>query len=253
MDLHGKKCLITGASGGIGAATAKKAAGQGAAVILVARSQGKLNYLAGEIRDDNHTASVYPTDLSDLAAINDAARRIRDTEGPPDIIINNAGAGQWKYARETAPEEAAGMMAVPYLAAFALTRAFLPEFIERKSGMIVNITSAAAFMTWPGAAAYTAARWAIRGFTEALATELTPHRISVMLVAFAKVSSDYWLHNPGSEQHIPGRQSMIPELTPNEAADHIVKGIRRNTKYVIEPWQRRAVITAAKFFPGMVK
>ena len=253
MDIRGRTFLITGASSGIGAATAQYAAKKGATVILVARSESKLEQLAQEICEGDGSASFYAADLSDLAAVRDVAVRIEDNEGTPDIIMNNAGTGQWRYAHETTPEEAAEMMAVPYLAAFALTHAFLSKLIERKSGMIVNITSAASYMVWPGATTYTAARWAIRGFNDALRTELSPHGIKVMLVAFAKVTSDYWKNNPGSEQNIPERQSMIPELSPQDAAMHIITGIERDKKQVIEPWQLRSIIGLAKFFPAMVK
>lgn len=253
MDIRGKRFLITGASSGIGAATARYAAKKGATVILVARSESKLEQLAQEICEENGSASFYAADLSELSAIRDVVVRIEDNEGIPDIIMNNAGAGQWKYAHETTPEEAAAIMSVPYLASFALTHAFLPKIIERKSGMIVNIASAASFMVWPGATAYIAARWAIRGFNDALKAELSPQGIKVMLVAFAKVISDYWRNNPGSEQNIPERQSMIPELSPQDAAKYIITGIEQDKKQVIEPWQLRSIITLAKFFPGIVK
>nr|VFJ42609.1 MAG: Short-chain dehydrogenase [Candidatus Kentron sp. DK] len=253
MNIRGKKFLITGASGGIGAATARHAARQGAHVILIARSETKLEAVAREIRKEGGTASFYVADLSDTEAVREAAAHIKNNEGVPDVIVNNAGAGKWKYATDTTPSEAAHMMAVPYLAAYSLTHAFLPEFIERKSGAIVNMTSAAAYMVWPGAAAYIAVRWAMRGFTDALRTELSSHGIKVMLVAFAKVTSDYWKNNPGSEQNIPERQSMIPVLSPQDAATHIIRGIEQDKEQVIEPWQLRSIITLARFFPGMVK
>nr|VFK32337.1 MAG: Short-chain dehydrogenase [Candidatus Kentron sp. MB]VFK33555.1 MAG: Short-chain dehydrogenase [Candidatus Kentron sp. MB]VFK77050.1 MAG: Short-chain dehydrogenase [Candidatus Kentron sp. MB] len=253
MDISGKKFLITGASSGIGAATAKYAAKRDAKVILVARSESKLEGVAREIREEGGTASLYVADLSDIEAVREVTARIQDDEGAPDIIMNNAGAGKWKYAGDTTPDEAIDMMMVPYLAAFSVTHAFLPKFIERKSGTIVNMTSAAAYLAWPGATTYIAARCAIRGFNDALRSELNPYGIKVTLVAFAKVTSDYWKNNPGSEQNIPERQSMIPVLSPQDAATHIIAGIERDKEQVIEPWQLRSIITLAKFFPGMVK
>jgi len=198
-------------------------------------------------------ATYYSADLSDLDEVRDVAARIQDTEGTPDIVMNNAGSGRWKYAQETTPEEASAMMAVPYLSAFAVTHAFLPRFIERKSGTIINMTSAAAYMVWPGATSYIAARWAMRGFNDALRAELKPHGIRVMLVAFAKVTSEYWAHNPGSERNIPDRQSMIPVLSPETVAQYIIAGIERDKQQVIEPWQLRFIVFLCRFFPGMVK
>lgn len=253
MNIREKRFLITGASSGIGAATAKRAAKRGAHVILVARSESKLEAVSREVRKEGGIVSFHVADLSDTEAAGEVAARIKNNEGVPDVIVNNAGAGKWKYATDTTPSEAAHMMAVPYLAAYSLTHAFLPEFIERKSGAIVNMTSAAAYMAWPGATAYIAARCAIRGFNEALRTELEPHGIKVMLVAFAKVTSDYWKNNPGSEQNIPERQSMIPVLSPQDAAMHIITGIERDKEQVIAPWQLRSIIALARFFPRMVK
>lgn len=77
---------------------------------------------------------------------------------PGDIKGRVSDNGQWKYLKHTSPEEASTMMAVPYYSAFAITHAFVPALIGRKSGMIVNITSAAAYMVWPVATSYIAAR-----------------------------------------------------------------------------------------------
>jgi short-subunit dehydrogenase len=253
MDIRNKRFLITGASSGIGAATARCAASKGSIVTVIARSEEKLGILCREIRDSGGAANYYVADLSDFAAVREVATAIQDSHGTPDIIMNNAGSGQWKYAQETTPEEASAMMAIPYLSAFAVTHAFLPQLIERQSGLVINVTSAAAYMVWPGATSYIAARWAMRGFSDALRAELKPHGVGVMLVALAKVTSDYWAHNPGSEKNIPDRQSMIPELSPETAAKHIVNGIENDKRQVIEPWQLRFILALLRFFPGMVK
>jgi short-subunit dehydrogenase len=108
-------------------------------------------------------------------------------------------------------------------------------------------------MVWPGAASYISARWAMRGFSDALRAELKPHGVHVILVAFAKVASEYWAHNPGSEKNIPERQSMIPVLSPETAAKQIVSGIEQDKQQVIEPWRLRLILALSRIFPGMVK
>ena len=109
------------------------------------------------------------------------AERINADVGTPDIIVNNAGAGQWKFVDETSPEEAVQMMAVPYFAAFYVTHAFLPGMLRRNTGHIVNVSSVGSRFVWPGATAYIAARWAVRGFTEALRADLAGTKIGVTL------------------------------------------------------------------------
>jgi short-subunit dehydrogenase len=171
-------------------------------------------------------------------------------KGVPDIVFNNAGAGRWLTVGETGEGEARQIMAVPYIAAFDLTRAFLPHMLERGSGQIVNVTSVASFLIWPGAAAYTAARWAMAGFTRALQAELRGSRVSATLGVFGRVSSLYWTHNPGSEKRLPRIDRMIPTLTPEQTANFIVRGIERNARDIIRPVIFRVLFLLNSLFPG---
>jgi short-subunit dehydrogenase len=179
--------------------------------------------------------------------------RIKQEVSVPDILLYSAGAGKWLSVEETSPEAAVGMMAVPYFAAFFTTRAFLPEMIERNSGTIVNMTSVASRMVWPGAAAYTAGRWAMRGFAEALRADLHATRIRTLLVTFAQVRSAYWENDPGSESRVPKAQAMIPALTPDQAAHAILTGLRRNQREVIAPFMLRVLVVLNDLFPHVTR
>ena len=161
--------LVTGASSGIGAATAKLYAARGARVLLLARNEAKLDEVAAAIKHDGGAASPYAVDLANPSAIAETSARIKGEAGTPDILINNAGAGRWLSVPATSAEEALAMIEVPYLAAFNLTRAFLPEMIARRSGAIACITSPASYVAWPNASAYIAARHALLGFTSRFA------------------------------------------------------------------------------------
>ena len=131
MEWSGKRVLITGASSGIGAATAEAAAKRGAEVALVARSADKLEAVAHQIRQTGGVVTTHAFDVSDPEQVGRLA-----TEVPiPDVLFNNAGAGRWKPLVETDPAEAAGMIGAPYLAAFYTTRAFLPAMLARRSGV----------------------------------------------------------------------------------------------------------------------
>ncbi len=253
MNLNNKLMLITGASSGIGAATARLAARAGARVILVARSQDKLEKLADEIRRAGGKAYTHAADLTDPNAVR-ALEMVVSTEiGTPDVLFNNAGAGRWLYVDETSMNEANDMMAAPYLSAFYVTRAFLPAMIQRNSGLIVNMTSIAGYMSWPGATAYTAARWAMRGFHAGLRADLNRTKIRTMLTAFAEVKSEFWQNNPGSAERLPGAQKMIPTLTSEQAARAILTGIRWNAPIVFAPLMLWVILTLNYLFPQITE
>jgi short-subunit dehydrogenase len=253
MNLNNKIMVVTGASSGIGAATARAAARDGAKLVLLARNQAKLEEVAEEIRRSGKVANAYTVDLTVADAVSEVAKRITSEVGTPDILFNNAGAGRWLSVEETEPDEAVKMMAAPYFAAFFLTRAFLPEMLQRNSGYIINMTSAASRIAWPGATAYIAAQWAMHGLTEGLRADLTGTNIRTMLVTFAKVTSSYWENNPGSEERLPQAQSMVRVLTPEEAAQAIVNGIKRDKQEIVAPFMLRFVFALNYLFPGMTR
>jgi short-subunit dehydrogenase len=245
MRIDGKTVLITGASSGIGAATAAALARRGARVLLVARSADKLRSVADAIRSAGGSAEVLPADLSDPAAVAGIADEVRDRCGVPDILINNAGAGRWLSVVETSPQQARQMIELPYLAAFYMTRAFLPDMLARQNGVVLNVTSVASFMVWPNAAAYIAARHALKGFTEALRTEVKKAGISVSLVTLGPVESTYWEHNPGSRERVPrGTKTMSTE----EAARTIVATIEREKPRVTRPGLFRLLFAMEALF-----
>jgi uncharacterized protein len=249
MDLKNKLMLITGASSGIGAATAKLAAKEGARVILVARSKDKLEQVAEEIRCAGGTAYTQVLDVTDPQAVGALEKSVTAEIGMPDILFNNAGGGRWLRTEETSPEEAAGMMAAPYLSAFYVTRAFLPAMLKRDSGLIINMTSLGGFMPWPGATTYLAARHAMRGFHEGLRADLYGSKVRTMLTAFAKVESEYWQKNPESLKNLPAAQNLIPVLTSEQTARAIVNGIHWNLSFVFAPLMFGVILALYYLFP----
>jgi uncharacterized protein len=241
-----KLVLVTGASSGIGAAAAKLYAARGARVLLLARNQAKLDEVAAAIKRDGAAASPYAVDLADPDGIAETSARIKGEAGTPDILINNAGAGRWLPLLETSAEEALAMIEVPYLAAFNLTRAFLPEMIARRSGAIACITSPASYVAWPNASAYIAARHALLGFTESLRADLRRTGLTVTLVVLGEVETPYWQHNPGSREHMP------KSLTPEQAAQAIVQGVERGQRRVVKPAILRALFLLNALAPDIV-
>ncbi len=120
------------------------------------------------------------------------------------MLVNNAGSRALARAvDENEPGESERQMSVPYLAAFELTRALAPAMIERGSGHIVNMTSAAAYFYFPGANGYATARWAMRAFNEHLREDLRGTGVGVTLIVPAEVDSPYFDNNPGSRERVP--------------------------------------------------
>ena len=248
-----KLVLVTGASSGIGAATARRYGAEGAHVLLLARNEERLARVAEDVKKAGGTATVFPVDLEDTAATLAAAKRIETETGTPDILINNAGGGQWLPFTETSPEQAAAMMAVPYTAAFNLTRALTPGMIERGAGAIGFVTSPGSYIAWPNASAYIAARRALAGLAEGLQTELKRSGVTVTLIVLGTVETPYWENNPGSRQNLPkANPKLFPTLSSEEAAEAILHGIARKKRRVVKPALYKAIFALNALFPDTV-
>jgi short-subunit dehydrogenase len=253
MKVSNKVVVVTGASSGIGAATARAMAERGARTILLARRRPALESVAGTIHSSGGRADVYDVDLTDDRAVVRTAERIAQEIGVPDVIVNNAGAGRFLSIEETDPREAVEMMAAPYFAAFFVTRAFIKPMLERASGHIVNVTSPASRIVWPGANAYCAARWAMEGFNWALSADLRQTGIGVTLVAAGKTASPYFRHNPGSEQRIPTISRVLPTVSPERVAAALLAAVERDRPIAFVPPALRGLYAANRVSPRVVR
>ena len=165
--------LVTGASSGIGAATARAVSTAGGRPVLLARSAGKLDALVAQL---GSSARAYVVDCADREAVAALAPQITADVGTPDAVVNNAGSGRWLFFDETEPEELEEMMGAPFFAAMYVTRAFLPAMIARGSGLIVSINAPIAYVPWQSATGYGLSRWALRALGGAAARGSRRHR-----------------------------------------------------------------------------
>lgn len=240
--------LITGASSGIGAATARAFAARGDKVVPVARSTEALQAVA----EDTGGLAV-PCDASDGDAVADMAAQVRDAVGVPDVIVNSAGAGAWKRVEDTPPAEAIEMIGAPYLAAFNVTQVFLAEMLARRSGVVVHVGSPAGMSAWPGSAGYAAARGALRSFHEALAQDLVGTGVASCHVMFGEVLSPYFERNAVGRDQLPMLGKLVPRLTPEQCADHIIRLSGRPRHTAVHPVMMRLLVEGARLFPGTTR
>jgi 3-oxoacyl-[acyl-carrier protein] reductase len=178
--LDGKAALVTGASGGIGAAIARALHGQGAAVVLSGTRRDALDALAGELGGRAH---VCPADLSDPAAPEKLVEAAEAAAGPLHVLVNNAGFTRDMLALRMSDEDWQAVLEVDLSAPFRLARAALRGMLRRRAGRIVNISSIVGATGNAGQANYAAAKAGLIGLTKALAQEVASRGITVNVVA----------------------------------------------------------------------
>jgi NADP-dependent 3-hydroxy acid dehydrogenase YdfG len=203
--LTGRVALVTGASSGIGRATALALAGAGASVAVGARRADRLDDLGARIRSEGGTVLVIELDVTDEAACERAVARVAAEWGPVDILVNNAGVmllgpvvgadtGDWHRMVNT------NLLGLMYL-----THAVIGDMIARKAGDIVNISSIAGRTTRSGSAVYNATKWAVNAFSEALRQEVTKNGVRVSLIEPGAVATEL----PSRITHAETRERVL--------------------------------------------
>ena len=199
--LTGTAALVTGASSGIGAATARQLAALGASVALVARRRDRLEALASEIDDAGGTALVIEADITDRAQAQAAVDRTIDRFGQLDILVNNAGVMLLGPVVGADPEEWDRMIAVNVHGLLHTTHAALPHLLKaadespRRVADIVNISSIAGRVAWNGYGVYNLTKFGVNGFTESLRQEVTRRHVRVGVLEPGGVDTELGSHN----------------------------------------------------------
>lgn len=194
-DINGSVVIVTGASAGIGAGCAMEMATRGAkTVIMLARRWGELKARAAEIDATVGRQVAVPMrcDCSDARQVEEMAASVLKTYGPPDILVNNAGAGRWAALFEASPEDITAATDAPLLANMFVTRAFLPAMLVRDSGTVVFVNSPFSRVVLPGATAYCATRWGVRGLVEAVRADVSCSSLRVVELVQGATWSNYW-------------------------------------------------------------
>jgi 3-hydroxy acid dehydrogenase/malonic semialdehyde reductase len=230
ISLTHKTALITGASSGIGAATAKVLAAQGAGLVLMARRQDRLDALAAEIQAQFHTPVFTLTaDVRDAEAISTALHSLPKAFRDIDILVNNAGLALGLDPIKNAKiEEWDAIIDTNLKGLLYTTRAILPLMLARNSGHIVNITSISAHIAYAGASVYCATKSAVQAFTRALKIECTGTPLRVTDIAPGLVETEF------SEVRFHGDKARAKQVYENmtplcaeDIADAILYAVTR--------------------------
>jgi short-subunit dehydrogenase len=241
--------FITGASGGVGRATARAFARRGAAIGLFARGTARLEAARAEVQELGGAAIVVHGDVADAAAVEAAAQRTEEAFGPIDVWVNNAMTTVFSPALSITPEEFRRVTEVTYLGYVHGTLAALRRMKPRNQGTIVQVGSALAYQGIPLQSAYCGAKHAIQGFTESVRAELRHDRCSVHITQ---------VHLPGlntpqfgwCRSHLPKRpQPVPPVLQPEAAADAIVWAAHHRRREVLLGLPTAKTIIGAHFAP----
>lgn len=246
-----KVALVTGASSGLGKAIALELARRGCkTLILVARTESKLKEVAAECKavgtHSSFKAVPFRCDLTSQDDLKKMAEQVTKEHGALDLLVNNAGAGEWKWIDESTPKDGEVMMACPYQTAFACSCLFVPAMAKAQTGHILNVASAACSVGFRGAVGYGAARWAIRGFSKNLYWDLKEHNIGVTLLNAAEITgTDYFKDAPGkagssSHSKIPDLFQLVDKLGLNyntaQVASAGVTAVENGWTSVNVPW-----------------
>lgn len=216
----GKRVLITGASSGLGAALARQLAARGAVVGLTARRRDRLNEVLTDCRRSSPGSAMWVADLADTSALGDLALRAWEALGGIDVLINNAAMPKRRSVVALDPGEAEDVMRVNFFAPMRLTLALLPRMLARGSGIIVNVSSVGGRLGIVHETAYCASKFALCGWSEAMAVDLHDTPISVKLIEPGPVDTEIWDH-PGSEEPL----YQGPKVPADIVADGIIAAL----------------------------
>lgn len=189
-DLKNKNALITGAGKGIGKAIALALAKEGVNIILVARTQEEIDSVAAKVRSLRVKALAITADVADINSVNAAVTKALAKFGTIDILINNAGIAAFGKFLELEPTDWERIIQVNLMGTYYMTRAVLPNMIERQTGDIINISSTAGLSGNALTSAYSASKFAVLGLTESLMQEVRKHNIRVTALTPSTVATD---------------------------------------------------------------
>lgn len=220
MKIQGARALITGASSGIGAATARLMASSGATVGLVGRRAELLGAVLEECVAVSPESRMWVADLGDLGVPERLADEAWDSFGGLDLLVNNAAVPKRRAVTSLTPEDVDLTMQVNFFAPVRMTLRVLPRMLEGTGGVVVNVASMGGRLGIPHEAAYCASKFALTGWSESMAIDLYDTNVAVRLIQPGPIDTDIW-DRPGEDSAL----FEIPKVPPEVVAEGIVAAV----------------------------
>lgn len=253
MELKGKVVLITGASSGFGMDAAFLFARAGCRVVLAARRIDRLQELAAQIQEEGGEAFAVPVDVADPNEIEIMVDTVLDLYGHIDILFNNAGFGRLGWYENLSPErDIETQIAVNLMGLIRVTHAVLPGMLKSRSGHIINMSSVAGWIAPPTYTIYSASKYGVRGFTDALRREVEPFGVDVSGIYPGPARTEFGQHMGHHPMQGSTLRRYFRSMDSMEVAERVVKLAKHPRRAVIMPWYYRIAVWADWYMPWLV-
>ncbi|EAZ89872.1 3-ketoacyl-acyl carrier protein reductase [Crocosphaera chwakensis CCY0110] len=246
MNIQGKTALVTGASRGIGRAIALELAKNGIKrLLLVARNEHRLINLSADMEPLGVEVIILPLDLTDVVAVNTAIAQAWRNHGPIDLLVNCAGVAHQTSFLRASLSQVQAELSVNLMATYQMTRLIARRMAYRKQGTIVNVSSLMGKIAAPTMATYSATKFALLGFTQALRGELAPYNIRVIALLPSLTDTDM----------IQGLDwfRFVKPVSPKKVAQSLIKGLQKNKPEILVGWQSYLAIWGQRLAPRLTE
>jgi 3-oxoacyl-[acyl-carrier protein] reductase len=213
QTLKGKTGIITGASRGVGRKLATLLAEKGVNLVLISRSKDKLTELKNELEKYSVQIDVIPMDITSSKDVNEARESIFNTHNKIDFLINNAGLGHWNPIMECTEEIWDKVMDTNLKGTFLITNTILPNMVEHRDGMIVNVSSVMGHRVTANQSIYCTSKFGLEGLTKSLALEMQPYGIRVVAVNPAMINTDFRGNMAGRREYTEEEKEKMLSVT----------------------------------------
>ena len=252
-SLQGKVVLITGASSGFGEDAARLFAKEGCKVVLAARRLERLQSLVADIQNEGGEALAIPVDINEPAEIELMVQTTLDLYRKIDILFNNAGFGSMNWFENLKPERSIEtVVRVNLIGTMLVTRAVIPHMLKRYEGHIINMGSIASLISPPLLTAYSASKYGVRAFTDALRREVAPFGIKVSGIYPGPAATEFGKQLEKTRSRETINNFIDVRMTSQYVASRVVDVAKRPRRSLVIPWWFRIITMFDTLFPVVV-